>query len=110
MITSKPLWTLAEAVDLIHELQPIVRELNYHITIGGGVINAGSSEKDLDLWIIPLNGYESHAHDIVSLLIENLGHCTALRDSPDYAPDAHPHAESMQRFEYCGKRIDVFVQ
>lgn len=103
-------WTLSEAVGLIRELQPLTRALNYHITLGGGVLNAGTSEKDLDLWFIPLNGHESNSRSIIEMLIENLGYCTALRDSPDYAPDAFPHAESMQRFEYLGKRIDVFVQ
>ena len=110
MVTSKTAWTLAQALDLIRDLQPIVRELHYHITLGGGVLHEGASEKDLDLWLIPINGFESNAHEICRILIDHLGQCQALRDSPDYAPDAFPHAVEMQQFNYLGKRIDVFIQ
>lgn len=103
-------WTLDQALSLIRDLQPSVRDLHYHICLGGGVLNVGTSEKDLDLWFLPLNGHEGNAREIVGLLITLLGPCSALRDGPDYADDAFPHAESMQMFHYCGKRIDVFVQ
>lgn len=109
MITT---WTLTEALTLIRELQPIIRELDYHITLGGSVLNTGKSEKDLDLFIVPLNGYESQPQVIMKALWDNLGVSRALRDSPDYNTEDSGlfHYSEAVMFNYCGKRIDVFIQ
>lgn len=109
-IAKPPMWTFYQATELIRELQPSIRELNYHICLGGGVLNRGYSKKDLDLWFIPLNGYESNPRAVMSFLLGNLGPCKALRDNSDYGPDTFPHAKEMQMFTYLGKRIDVFIQ
>lgn len=104
-------WNLSDALDLIREIQPLIREVNYHITLGGGVLNEGMSEKDLDLFIIPLNGYESNAGAVMEVLNNVFGsYGRSLRDSPDYGPDSFPHAKEMKMFDYPGKRIDIFVQ
>lgn len=105
-----PMWTLDQALDLIRDLQPLVRELNYHITLGGGVLNTGESEKDLDLFFIPLNGYQPQSRVVLKMLWDTIGPSKSLRDNPDYGPDAFPHAQEMQKFDYLGKRIDVFIQ
>lgn len=47
-------WTLAEGLDLVRILQPKLRALDYHVVIGGGVINKGVSTKDLDLYLLPV--------------------------------------------------------
>lgn len=45
-------WDLNAALELIRILQPKVREFNYHICLGGGVLNKGFSDKDLDLYFM----------------------------------------------------------
>lgn len=105
-----PTWTLQQAVELIQELEPAVRELNYHITLGGSVLHKGSSDKDLDLFIVPLNGFPSTPIKILVLLMDYLGSCRALRDGPNYQADADFHYDQAQLFDYMGKRIDVFIQ
>lgn len=104
------MWTLDQALDLIRDLQPDVRALSYHVTLGGGVLNTGQSEKDLDLWFIPLNDHESNPRSIMELLMTCMTLKRALRDGPDYGTESIPHAKEMQEFNYLGKRIDVFIQ
>lgn len=110
--TGRPgaVWILSQALDLIRELQPLMRSMHYHITLGGGVLNEGFSEKDLDLFIIPENGSPSEPRKVIACLIEQLGPCVPLRDSPDYGPNAEPHAKEMLKFTVYGMRIDVFIQ
>ena len=48
-------WTLEEALKLVRALQPGTREFGYHLALGGGVLNNGVSEKDVDLYFLPLD-------------------------------------------------------
>jgi len=49
-------WTLKEALELIRCIQVTCHSMyNYHICLGGGVLNKGESEKDLDLYFLPMN-------------------------------------------------------
>ena len=48
-------WTLEEGLRLVRALQPSTRQYGYHLALGGGVLNKGESEKDLDLYFLPLN-------------------------------------------------------
>ena len=46
------MWTLQEALQLIRDLQPQLKPLHYHVALGGGVLNKGTSQKDLDLYLL----------------------------------------------------------
>jgi len=48
-------WKIDDALPLIRALQPITRRFNYHLALGGGVLNKGYSNKDLDLFFLPLD-------------------------------------------------------
>lgn len=50
------MWTLDDGLAVVRSLQPLTRQFNYHLALGGGVLNNGSSDKDLDLYFLPL-GY-----------------------------------------------------
>lgn len=50
-----PIWELNYALPLIRGLQTSIKPLGYHVALGGGVLNKGESDKDLDLYFIPLN-------------------------------------------------------
>lgn len=103
-------WTMADALALIRDLQPLVWELDYHVMLGGGVLNKGESEKDLDLFFSPLTGYEPRFDKLFILLESVFGRLRAMRDSPDYGLGAGPQYWSgMLIASYEGKRVDIFI-
>lgn len=51
-------WYLDEAVSIVKVLQPAVKVFGYHVAIGGSVVNNGSSEKDIDLYFLPMGGLD----------------------------------------------------
>lgn len=103
------MWTLTDALPLIQEIEPSIRELDYHTLLGGGVLHSGRSEHDLDIWFMPLNGFESDPPKILNLLREVWGPFKSLRDNPDYVAGTPWHVREMQRFTVYGKRVDVFI-
>lgn len=103
-------WTLEIALPLIQQLEPMVRDLNYHTLLGGGVLHRPGEHKDLDLWFMPLNGFESDSKPVLELLMSVFGRPNAIRDSPDYAAGDPWHLKDALWFEYEGHRIDCFIQ
>jgi len=102
------MWTLSKAADLVGGLEPLVRELNYHTLLAGSVLHVGQSEKDLDLWFIPLNGYESDSQKVYALLSSVFGPLEPIRDSPDYQGMTY-HCKEMLKGHYLGQRVDLFI-
>jgi hypothetical protein len=54
-MSSKSRWFLDDGVKLVRALQGNCKKYGYHITLGGSVLNVGSSDKDLDLYFHPYN-------------------------------------------------------
>lgn len=110
------MWNLAQALRLIRTAQPEIHELGYHITLGGSILNKGSSKDDLDLFILRKNNTDRvDSYVVIDQMSKILGRSgeiqtRAMRDSPDYGPDADFHFSEAYVFELDGKRIDVFVQ
>ncbi len=50
---SRASWDLASAVVFARELQPIAHLAGHNLMLGGGVLNVGYSDSDLDLVLIP---------------------------------------------------------
>jgi len=74
-------------------------------------VNKGQSDKDLDLFLIPLNGFESRPQEITMFLMDFFGSSPRpIRDSPDYAAGDPWHCKEAVIFKYLSKRIDVFIQ
>ena len=48
-------WTFHTASYKIKECQELSRKFNFHLCLGGSVLNKGKSSKDLDLYILPLS-------------------------------------------------------
>lgn len=106
----KLLWDLEAGQQLAAELESVVRPLNYHTLLGGGVLHKGYSDKDLDLWFMPLNGYPSQSRVVLQALEDVLGRSRALRDHPDYAAGEPYYVKEMVGFTVFGKRLDVFIR
>lgn len=75
-------WTIEEGLTLIRGLQPQAKAYGYHIALGGGVLNKGTSEKDLDLYFLPLDNKDLATNEIglIGFLQEIWGMGTSLGD------------------------------
>lgn len=104
------MWTIEEARELISVLQTKVKEFEYHIVLGGSVLNNGKSDKDLDLFFLKLNGYGGKKSELYDFLHSWFKPLRSIRDSPDYQLDCMWHYRDMQMGKYNGKRVDLFIQ
>ncbi len=120
------LWTLDGALPLIRSLQPKTRDFGYHLCLGGGVLNKGESNKDLDLVFCPLdNGKPSDPTGLLSYLEILWGRAYSFYEpNPNGAPDQEDFSDDSYsdmpdnnliyrnkvKFFYDGTdRIDVFI-
>lgn len=102
------LWTLDQALEFIRKLQPLTRLYGYHLCVGGGVLNTGMSDKDLDLYLLPLDNQPTLA-DYDGMLMEMEAELGPSEDIRDEYPDApwSPYF-SKRKFANNGQRVDVF--
>ena len=105
----KPVWTLDDALELVRNLQPWTRDYAYHLAIGGGVVNTGSSLKDLDLYFLPLDndGFVPRTDALLDDLQKHFGPYEPIV-APEYA-HLHSFYRHKVKFENAGKRIDAFI-
>lgn len=98
------MWTLEEAVALVRQIQPTLHASRWHVALGGGVLNKGTSQKDLDLYFFP---FDSNVRPVFGYLTFLWGNASPLsRLENEYPKNAH--FDSMKFFPE-GKRIDVFI-
>lgn len=126
-------WTLEEALILVRKLQPETRQFDYHLTLGGGVLNKGESKKDLDLFFLPMeNGKAKSDPDRLLGWLKSLwgegatfesahqpkyrverldgGMMTIVVEESlnSYNNENSPY-KYKHKFDYSGLRIDVFI-
>ena len=99
-------WTLEDGLDIIRAIQPDTRKFGYHVCLGGGVLNKGSSHKDLDLYFLPMGGPKSNPGGLVKWL-ESMWSTSTEIGNGDY-PAEPPYLHRL-KFQYGELRIDVFV-
>ena len=97
-------WTLEMALVVIRALQQETRQFHYHLCLGGGVMNNGRSEKDLDLYFLPLGDGEPDLAGIQRWLDEMWGKGEDLGEYNNVAPYVY-----RRKYKYGEQRIDVFV-
>lgn len=105
MIRTSAEWSLSDALDLIRTIQPRLHERNWHVALAGGVLNNGSSMKDLDLVFLPFNDGASKT-DILPFLCELWGEGRAMGEA-EY--DRVGLFSAMAKFYIGPRRIDAFV-
>jgi hypothetical protein len=104
------MWTLDESLKLIRTIQPEMKNYEYHITLGGGILNNGISNKDLDLFFLKLNNHTGQGWGLFQYLSKIMGPLIGIRDSPDYHEGDMWHYTYMYKGRYDGKRVDLFIQ
>jgi len=111
------MWALNEALALIRRIQPLVRPFNYHLAIGGGVLNKGYSTKDLDLYCIPFSERGPDSDGLRAFFVTEFGPEFTL-GGPNVDPvdtDKAYEPEPMWvngRYTYWldgSHRIDIFI-
>lgn len=101
------MWQLEEGLKFVRELQSVVKAVNYHVAIGGGVVNNGHSDKDLDLYFLPMdNGIVSVPARLANMLRVLWGDSTSLSETYD---DKNSAYKDKLKFIVNGKRIDAFI-
>lgn len=104
-------WYLADALLLVRELQALARPKGYHIALGGGVLNHGYSDKDLDIYVLPVYNLPGVV-DELSILNEL---ARVLEPTPGREPvgsfENNPHECYMYsiRFPNNEKPVEVFI-
>jgi len=90
-------WNLNDGLELVRAIQPHCKNYGYHIALGGGVLNAGESEHDLDLYMLPLNNEKkygpSRPDDLVVFLETLWGKSADI--GTNYRPDDDQPFEEM---------------
>lgn len=78
-------WSLEDGLKLVRAIQPGTRQFGYHLTLGGSVLNTGKSDKDLDLYFLPLsNGTPEDPTALVAWLTKMWGESEAIgQDYPE---------------------------
>lgn len=106
-------WTIEVALGLIRALQPECRAYGYHLALGGGVLNKGESEKDLDLYFLPMNPFNADETDassdpegLIAYLEKLWGPSTPI--TGDYG-DKTCYKKAVKFIRGKVERIDVFV-
>lgn len=104
------MWLLADARALVSELQLATRHYGYHLALGGGVLNKGQSDKDLDLYFLPLDDMKEprNTEGLLCFLEDHLGYSEPIFD-PQYERLSPSAYRKKVKFDYNGKRIDAFI-
>jgi hypothetical protein len=116
MITNKVMWTLEQGRQVVTEIQDGSRRFNYHVALGGGVLNNGISNKDLDIYFLPLDNGNEPDPEGVKLWLSQVWGRQVLWIEPicpsDYPEDEKNDSAYSEKLKYqlaSGQRIDVFI-
>jgi hypothetical protein len=113
------MWTLESGLAQVRLIQQPIRAFGYHVAIGGGVVNAGQSNKDLDLYFLPMP--LPNANGLRTYLTQLWGPAYCLGGGPDGAGFVRPADVNFAyppdpvwvngRFTYrpADRRIDIFI-
>lgn len=108
------LWYLCDAQLLIRQLQEVAWPLGWHIALGGGVLNHGYSDKDVDIYALPIYSQEGKLADeleILSRLIMVLNPEGTMLIDEVCSTQAVPHEcyHYSVRIANHGKPIELFI-
>ena len=103
------MWTLEQGVLLVCTIQQESRQFGYHVCLGGGVINAGYSDKDVDIYMLPLDHDQATFTDADGAIewLESLWGPSAKINQYPMAYNG-PYAHKL-KFKSPAGRIDLFI-
>jgi len=102
------MWTLDEGVAVVRDIQEAVRPFGYHVALGGGVLNLGKSDKDLDLYFLAMDVEQGNdPHALLAFLQDHFGTEGESITKAEY-PDSR-YAFKWKFILSTEQRIDVFI-
>ena len=105
------IWTFKQFQrDLLPFLQAESRDFGYHLCLGGSVLNAGKSKKDLDIYYLPLGGDKPRdPKGLIGALIARFGEAKLIGKDHKYPMIGPPYIAKLKFTPNLCGRIDVFV-
>lgn len=106
-----PVWTIETGINFVRSLQDVSRKYGYHVALGGGVLNRGYSEHDLDVYFLPMGGFDIAKSDrnpqgLIALLSETLGNPQLL--GKEYEGSVPLYKAAVKFNRNAVERIDCF--
>lgn len=97
-------WTLVEGIELCRKMEVYLEATHgCHVSLGGGVLMKGRSDKDVDIFIYPHNAKRRLKKNKILKSLETIGFKTIKRiDFQGYDKKYVYHTE------YDGRRVDLF--
>lgn len=105
------MWNLEQGLMVVRMLQPTTRNYGFHLAIGGGVVNKGRSDKDLDLYFLPLDDEDTADTDGLLGWLEGTFGASEPIGNAEYGNARTSNYKHKVKFtDVLGdKRIDVFI-
>jgi hypothetical protein len=105
----KHVWLWADAMQVVRLLQEALWPLKYHVTLGGGVLNVGYSDKDLDIFVLPFNNDTPADSGKLRSALESVLTYSRPIGQPDKYGYVHEIHAAKDVWLFDGKRVDVFI-
>lgn len=106
------MWKIAEALQLVNDLQRDVNKVHWNVVLGGSVLYKGKSDKDLDLVFFPFDTSLAKVSRLQDKL-EEQGWTRTHNVEQMWAHWRHKGSNDRKHVEIYrtedGKRIDVFI-
>ena len=106
-------WTLADALLFLREVQAVVEPLGFHTGILGSVVLKGSSKNDLDIVIYPALVPDEYkvSNSNVAVALVGMGmqqRYTAAQVHAAWRKQGSSDTKDVEKWEYRGKIVDIF--
>lgn len=101
-----PVWTMERALVMLRSLQVQIIPTGYHLALGGGVLNKGCSDKDLDVYFLPRLGETNDTKWLLRILHRNWGSSEKIGTSGGNHDGIY---RDKLKFSPKMGRIDAFV-
>lgn len=103
-------WVLEDAIKLVRLIEPVIRPFGFHSALGGGVLQRGSSAKDVDIMLYQRSHEVAGTFSDVLTALKTIGFGDKfyLCKGDKYADPTFGDFKSVYVTEFFGKRVDLF--
>lgn len=96
--------TLDEGLDIARRIEKFILSAGYHCALGGSVLHAGESDKDIDIFIYPHNGRKLDP-PLLRLTLKLAG---LVNEWSGGKSENSADTKQIEGWSYKGQRIDIF--